>query len=64
MEDFIDGPAAMKKEKVINRIRNNPKAVRFEELKNVLTDAGFLERHPKGGTSQYTITWIWIESSC
>jgi predicted RNA binding protein YcfA (HicA-like mRNA interferase family) len=44
---------AMKKEKIINRIKNNPKAVRFEELKKVLTEAGFSERPPKGGSSHY-----------
>jgi len=43
----------MKKEKIFDRIRNNPKAVRFEELKKVLTDVGFEERQPKGGSSHY-----------
>jgi len=43
----------MKKEKIFDRIRNNPKAVRFEELKKVLTDVGLAERQPKGGSSHY-----------
>ena len=54
----------MKKEKILDRIKNNPKAVRFEELKKVLTDTGFSERQPKGGSSHYiyTIIWLWIVS--
>jgi predicted RNA binding protein YcfA (HicA-like mRNA interferase family) len=43
----------MKKEKILDRVRNNPKAVRFDELKKALIDAGFSERQPKGGSSHY-----------
>jgi hypothetical protein len=53
----------MKKEKIFDRIRNNPKAVRFEELKKVLTDVGFEERQPKGG-SRASFIFLLTLSEC
>jgi predicted RNA binding protein YcfA (HicA-like mRNA interferase family) len=43
-------------EKLLQRIKNNPKTVRFGELEKVLQKAGFKCRQPKGGSSHYTYT--------
>lgn len=43
-----------KKEKLLNRIRNNPKTVKFEEIDKILIDVGFERRQPSGGSSHYT----------
>jgi hypothetical protein len=43
-----------KKEKLLEKIRNNPKTVRFGELDLVLRDVGFECRQPSGGSSHYT----------
>lgn len=40
-------------EKLLERIRNNPKTVRFEELDKILVRAGFERRQPRGGSSHY-----------
>jgi len=42
-----------KKEKLLERIRNNPKDVKFVEVQKLLKAAGFNERQPKGGSSHY-----------
>jgi len=42
-----------KKAKLPERIRNNPKDAKFSEVKQLLKDVGFSERHPKGGSSHY-----------
>lgn len=42
--------------KLYDRIKNNPKAVRFEELDSLLTRAGFQPRWPSGGSSHCTYT--------
>lgn len=41
-------------EKLLLRIRNNPKAVKFEELKKILTKYGYECTQPSGGSSHYT----------
>jgi predicted RNA binding protein YcfA (HicA-like mRNA interferase family) len=41
-------------QKLYEKIKNNPKAVRFEELDKILIRAGFEKRQPKGGSSHYT----------
>lgn len=41
-------------EKLIKRIKNNPKTVRFEELDKLLLRAEFECRQPSGGSSHYT----------
>jgi predicted RNA binding protein YcfA (HicA-like mRNA interferase family) len=41
-------------EKLLEKIRNNPKQVRFKELDRLLIRAGFSRRHPHGGSSHYT----------
>lgn len=43
-----------KKEKLLSKIKNNPKTVRFEELDKILQDIGFDRRQPSGGSSHYT----------
>jgi predicted RNA binding protein YcfA (HicA-like mRNA interferase family) len=43
-----------KKEKLLNRIKNNPITVKFEELDKILQDVGFERRQPSGGSSHYT----------
>ena len=42
-----------KKAKLLKRVRNNPKDVRFAEAQSLLKDVGFDERQPKGGSSHY-----------
>lgn len=41
-------------EKLLQKIKNNPKQVRFEELDKILTRSGFLKRQPRRGSSHYT----------
>ena len=42
-----------KREKLFEKIRNNPRAVRFEEIDLLLTQCGFSKRQPRGGSSHY-----------
>jgi predicted RNA binding protein YcfA (HicA-like mRNA interferase family) len=42
-----------KKAKLLERIRNNPKDVKFNEVQQLLEYVGFSERQPKGGSSHY-----------
>jgi len=41
-------------EKLIARIRNNPKAVSFEEVAKVLESIGYEKRQPRSGSSYWT----------
>ena len=43
-------------EKLLIKIRNNPKAVRFDEIDKILKNAGFEVRQPRGGSSHYIYT--------
>lgn len=43
-------------EKLLQRIMNNPKTVRFEELDKVLIKDGFVRRQSGKGTSHYVYT--------
>ena len=45
--------ALSKLEKLLLKIKNNPKQVRFEELDKILTRAGFIKRQSSKGTSHY-----------
>ncbi len=38
-------------EKLLQRIRNNPKTVKFEEMEKLLIKAGFTKRQPRNGSS-------------
>ncbi len=43
-------------EKLLQRIRNNPKTVKFDELESILLKNGYTCRTPGGGSSHYTYT--------
>jgi hypothetical protein len=45
-----------KRQKRLERIRGNPKNVRFEDLDRLLIDFGFTRRQPRGGSSHYVYT--------
>lgn len=45
-----------KKEKLLQKIKNNPKSIRFEEIDKLLIDIGCEKRQPRGGSSHYTYT--------
>ncbi len=40
--------------KLVEKIRNNPKNVRFNELDKILLHYGFEKRQPRGGSSHFT----------
>jgi len=40
-------------QKLLERLHNNPKNVRFEEIDALLTSYGFAVRQPRGGSSHY-----------
>jgi len=43
-----------KLEKLLQRIKNNPKTVRFEDLDKILVNAGYERTQPRSGSSHYT----------
>lgn len=43
-----------KLDKLVNRILNVPKDMRFDEVKKVLEKCGYKTEQPKGGSSHYT----------
>jgi hypothetical protein len=43
-----------KLEKLLLKIKINPKQVRFEELDRILMSEGFMKRQPGSGSSHYT----------
>ena len=42
-----------RKTKLLERVKSNPKDVKFSEARTLLKDAGFKERQPKGGSSHH-----------
>ena len=42
-----------KREKLLERIQDNPRSVRFEEIDLLLIQYGFMRRQPRGGSSHY-----------
>ncbi len=42
-----------KREKLLEKIRNNPRAVRFEDIDLLLTQYNFIRRQPRSGSSHY-----------
>ena len=46
-----------KSEKLLARIRNDPKNVSFEDLDKILIQFGFTCRQPKGGSSHHVYTF-------
>ncbi len=45
-----------KRQKLIEKIKDNPKKIRFEELDKVLLSAGFQRRQPLKGSSHFIYT--------
>ncbi len=43
-----------KKGKEFEKIKNNPKNIKFNTIDKLLKQYGFTVRQPKGGSSQYT----------
>ena len=41
-------------EKLLQRIKNNPRTVRFEELDKILRHEDYEPSQPRGGSSHYT----------
>ena len=39
--------------KLLEKIKNNPRQVRFTELDKILESSGFSKRQPRGGSSHY-----------
>ena len=46
-----------KAEKLLQKIRNNPKTVAFDDLDKLLRQLGFTCRQPKSGSSHYVYTY-------
>ncbi len=46
-----------KKEKLLQKIKNNPKSVRFQEMDKILREVGFERRQPSRGSSHYTYNY-------
>lgn len=44
----------MKREKQINKLKNNPTNVSFEDVCGILERNGFIKRSPHGGSSHFT----------
>lgn len=42
-----------KLEKLLQKVKNNPKQVRFQELDKILIRSGFTRRQPGSGSSHY-----------
>ena len=45
------------KAKILDRIRNNPKTVSFDELDKILDWYGFKRRQPRSGSSHFIYTY-------
>lgn len=43
-----------KLKKLLEKIRNNPRQVRFDEMDKILLHYGFTKRQPRSGSSHYT----------
>ena len=42
-----------KLQKLLKKIKNNPRQIRFDELDKILVRAGFRRSQPRGGSSHY-----------
>jgi len=42
-----------KLKKLYEKIKNNPRSIRFSELDKILRSAGFTKRQPSGGSSHF-----------
>ena len=43
-------------DKLLNKVKNNPKQVKFEDLDKILIKEGFSRRQPRKGSSHYIYT--------
>jgi hypothetical protein len=46
-----------KKQKLLEKIKNNPQKIRFEELDKLFLTVGFNKRQPRSGSSHCTYTF-------
>ena len=46
-----------KKQKLLEKIKNNPQRIRFQEVDKLLVSIGFDKRQPRGGSSHYTYSY-------
>ncbi len=46
-----------KRDKLLEKLKNNPTNVRFETIQDLLLHYEFKERQPSGGSSHYTYTY-------
>ena len=42
-----------RKDKLFQKVKNNPRNVSFEDVRQLLIDVGFVERQPKSGSSHH-----------
>lgn len=49
-------PLVSQYDKLIEKIKNNPKSVNFEDLRKILLKEGFQERQSRKGSSHYIYT--------
>lgn len=54
--NIIGSESLGKREKLIEKMNNNPKDVPFEDINNLLTHYGCQVRQPKSGSSHYIYT--------
>jgi len=52
----VVGLGVSKQKKLLEKVRNNPKSVRFDDIDLLLTWHGFECRQPRGGSSHYVYT--------
>ncbi len=50
-----------RKEKLFSKIKTNPRNARFADVRQLLLDAGFGERQPRGGSSHVIFFHIALE---
>ena len=50
-----------RKDRLLLKIQNNPRNARFADVRQLLLDAGFSERQPRGGSSHVIFYHIALE---
>ena len=53
-ERYYGSDKVTKKEKLLKKLKNNPRTVKFKEIDKILKDIGFERRQPAKGSSHYT----------
>ena len=46
-----------RKEKLLQKMKNNPKSVKFEDIDKIMREVGFERRQPSRGSSHYTYSY-------